>query len=1092
VVVQMGHFDSVSKMKVSYDGKYVITLAEDNYLKIWDLKIGKELKSILTIVDSVEDVLFFPTNNNYLISFKSGKILCWGLFDKIPYDTLNGHNGKIKSINFSKNSEFLISAGEDRTIRIWNLKNRVNKVYNSNDIINFAMFNYDESEIYAINVNNDLLFMNKSNGLIKESIHLDSNKINEYYILFDSDNTLVIVGSYSSNYYFFYFDKMEHKITKIVKKIFDEILNDGIHAINIKKDSAYVYNILTNESYCKFYIEPKNNDEWWGKPENFLLIPNTKQIFIARYTLVTDFIPRFQFWIYNYSNGKIINKIEVINTIINKIIISKDEKYFFIHTGDNKSQLWNIIESKLKNSTFLDPGIYYNKNLESNYFMQPDYGSYELQYYNKINFIKDISFNVNSTYELDSFCIFPLQFLKDQTLVLCFISKYGYFDGNNNLYLFDYKNKILRNLNYCQENDSFPLLVEQKENNLIICYKNKFVIIEIKSGIITLECSFEHEVLNAIANDDKNQIYVGLKDKSCKKIDLEDYTISDLFIENNIVSPIYYNSNNNTLIYFTCKDFNDFVIDIRIRDLNENRLINSMYINDIIYHFCYLSKSNLLFTSGRYDGYIKMWNINKGDLLLKLLTIYKGDYLSITPDNYYLCSKGGINAIAFVIGNEVYPPEQFDLQYNRPDIVLERIGLADPEIIKAYREAYYKRLRKMKFDTLQFRQDFHLPELKIVNKDFLWGKELSDKNIKLQIDAKDTAYTLDRINVFVNEVPVFGTNGIDLRNRNTHTFTENIPLELSDENNKIQVSVLNSAGVESIKDFFDVTYKPQKKYIPKTYFIGIGVSNYKDRNFNLNYASKDIYNLDSLYKIHDSKNLVSITLYDEQVTRENILNIRETLLKTNINDLVIVSLSGHGILDKNYNFYYATWNMKFDEPSKYGLIYDDLDKLLDSIPARKKVLFIDACNSGEVDIDLKKSDTLIAQNKKEGKEGDIPDIIDSLQKNSVLGLKNSFEIMQEIFINLTRGNGAVVISAARGYQSAFEKESFGNTGGNGAFTACIIEALTEKKSELSDKNGHITISKLKDYVIKRVEEITKGRQKPTTRTENLEYDFVVW
>jgi hypothetical protein len=398
----------------------------------------------------------------------------------------------------------------------------------------------------------------------------------------------------------------------------------------------------------------------------------------------------------------------------------------------------------------------------------------------------------------------------------------------------------------------------------------------------------------------------------------------------------------------------------------------------------------------------------------------------------------------------------------------------------------------MKFDTLQFRQDFHLPELKIVNKDSLRGKELSDKNIKLQIDAKDTAYTLDRINIFVNEVPVSGTNGIDLRNRNTHTLTENIPLELSDENNKIQVSVLNSAGVESLKDFFDVTYKPQEKYIPKTYFIGIGVSNYKDRNFNLNYASKDIYNLDSLYKIHDSKNLVSITLYDEQVTRENILKIRETLQKTNINDLVIVSLSGHGILDKNYNFYYATYDMDFKNPSKNGLIYDDLDKLLDSIPARKKVLFIDACNSGEVDIDLKKSDTLIAQNKKVGKEGDIPDIIDSLQKNSVLGLKNSFDIMQEIFINLTRGNGAMVISAARGYQSAFEKESFGNTGGNGAFTACIIEALTTKKSELSDKNGHITISKLKDYVIKRVEEITKGRQKPTTRTENLEYDFVVW
>jgi hypothetical protein len=36
------------------------------------------------------------------------------------------------------------------------------------------------------------------------------------------------------------------------------------------------------------------------------------------------------------------------------------------------------------------------------------------------------------------------------------------------------------------------------------------------------------------------------------------------------------------------------------------------------------------------------------------------------------------------------------------------------------------------------------------------------------------------------------------------------------------------------------------------------------------------------------------------------------------------------------------------------------------------------------------------------------------------------------------------------------------------------------------------VNELKDYVCKQVEILTKGDQKPTTRTELLENDFVVW
>ncbi|MCX6165845.1 MAG: caspase family protein [Ignavibacteriae bacterium] len=417
--------------------------------------------------------------------------------------------------------------------------------------------------------------------------------------------------------------------------------------------------------------------------------------------------------------------------------------------------------------------------------------------------------------------------------------------------------------------------------------------------------------------------------------------------------------------------------------------------------------------------------------------------------------------------------------------MLERIGLAPMELIESYREAYKKRLKKMNFNEDMFKEDFHLPELNILNKDELWGNETDKRNITLSIEAKDTAYALDRINVFVNEVPIFGTNGINLREQNTNLYNANITIELSDSVNKIQVSVLNQAGVESLKDFFDITYKPVEKYNPKTYFIGIGVSDYQNKDMNLNFAARDIRDLSKAYS-ERYPDVEIDTLINDKAVKEKILALKEKLLKTNVNDEIIIALSGHGILNKKYDFYYATFDMDFQNPELRGLMFDDLDKLLDSIPARKKVLLIDACNSGEVEKDSSQNSVFSNQNPI-ARTDSMSKGIRILQQDSKLGLSNSFELMQEIFVNLTRGNGAVVISAAGGYQSALE----GKQWGNGVFTYCILKGLKDREAD-KNKDGVITVSELKDYVSEQVEKLTNGRQKPTSRRENLEYDFRVW
>jgi uncharacterized caspase-like protein len=84
-------------------------------------------------------------------------------------------------------------------------------------------------------------------------------------------------------------------------------------------------------------------------------------------------------------------------------------------------------------------------------------------------------------------------------------------------------------------------------------------------------------------------------------------------------------------------------------------------------------------------------------------------------------------------------------------------------------------------------------------------------------------------------------------------------------------------------------------------------------------------------------------------TRENILAVKQKLMQTHVDDEVILYVSGHGLLDKNFDFYFATYDMNFSNPEEKGILYDDLEGLLDGIPARKKLLLMDACHSGEVD-----------------------------------------------------------------------------------------------------------------------------------------------
>jgi hypothetical protein len=154
-------------------------------------------------------------------------------------------------------------------------------------------------------------------------------------------------------------------------------------------------------------------------------------------------------------------------------------------------------------------------------------------------------------------------------------------------------------------------------------------------------------------------------------------------------------------------------------------------------------------------------------LLYTTVAIDSFDYLTRIPSGYY---QGTVNAArqSYYVTKklQVINFEQLDIKYNRPDLVLTAIGNKDTALINSYQRAYFKRIKKLGIDTASFRGDYSVPESDFKNRDSI-DFEQTKESLRLSIKGFDNTYILDRFNVWVNEVPLFGQKGISIRWRNS-------------------------------------------------------------------------------------------------------------------------------------------------------------------------------------------------------------------------------------------------------------------------------------------------------------------------------------
>lgn len=1072
-IIPKGHTAWITAIDVSPDSHYLASSSLDNSVVIWDIDSGSEIRSIplsgkiasVAFIDNENIVSYSQQNEITFINIRNGLVtkniqidkfifsnFRFNQFRMIPIyplrltpdrryalvsdysnqvkkidlqtssitSTFNTHTGYVNCIDVSSDGKYYLSGAEDKSFKVWNAKNETEYFAKNNlgsPVLSACFFNNSSSFIIGLE-NGEIQIINPELNTTDSLVNAWSD-IPVWSLKITKDNKYLISGYKNGEI------KIWDLFSKKVIKSFEENGVSPIVDLEIIQDNI----LFASASYdrtIKIYDinNPKSIKTFTGHTS-----PNSAFSYSRENNMLinSDSYGRIYFW--DFFRAKLIKTIKAEpNGYIVDIDFQNTRKQFITASWLKNIKLWDVNSQKA---------------------------------------IKKIHFEDTTSF---------VRFIPLTNLVVVGMSCNTTKNNINILSITDFS--IVKSINTGKRLSCLNISPDGKL--LVAGHKDETISIINLSDYSTIMKKFENLIVDGFYDIRFINSYQELI--IANNGNLFNWNILNNSIEKYDVSGVHsfdISPDNKYIITASGNQFLKNTYNIKCWELKTKRLVFSIITETNVKFLRFIDNGN--FIAGMEDM-VKIFDLKSQSIICNFLAIGTEDWIAFTPDNYYYCSKDIARIMSFRGDNlKIFPFSQFDLQYNRPDIVLQRIGCANIELIEKYNLAYEKRLKKMNFTESMFKSDWHIPEIEIVNRNDI-RMTTNNEQLKINLKIKDSIRVLDRINVWINNVPIYGSDGISLMEQESKMVDKKIGIQLSNGLNKIQISVLNNAGAESKKEIIETIYDPIEKRRPKLYLVSIGVSEYADREKNLKYAAKDACDLLNIYKGQNDlyESIDSITLLNKNVTLENIRMIKSKLLKSNINDQVLIFISGHGLYDKDLNYHLATYNTDFNNPTNQNsLPYGTLENILDGIPARNKILVMDACNSGELD---KEAVKIVGDSHKE-----VEKKIFKSSETNIISSNNSLDLMKELFADFRNNTGSIVISSSSGLQYSIE----GKEWGNGAFSHCLIDGLENKKADLNH-DGQIMISELQQYVHDEVPKITNGEQQPTSRVENLINDFRVW
>lgn len=485
-----------------------------------------------------------------------------------------------------------------------------------------------------------------------------------------------------------------------------------------------------------------------------------------------------------------------------------------------------------------------------------------------------------------------------------------------------------------------------------------------------------------------------------------------------------------------------------------------------------------LLITGSSDQTIKIWNNITGENLATLFVSSDNEWVIWSPQGFYEASAGGEKYIGWHINKgrdnlaEYHDVAAFSNYFHRRDVIEQLLQL------KSYNEV------AVNLNISAYSAEKIIPPSIAWLSPYATSSQVTGNEVVIKFAITSTT-PVTQVKIMGNGRPILIEDDLSISGGGETEeveFTLTVPegsnkayqvsllakdsdskvtstersiyfgavtQETTEENTSVQASTAPiTTPMKEATSRNRLTLDPveeQNQTPSNLYMVSIGVSDYENPQYNLNFAEADAVAMAETFEKQEGKmfnKVTSIMLVNENATREKILNVFQKLEKyTSADDMVIIFIASHGMNVDN-QFYIVPYDGKVENPRYSCIDWRDFSDMVGNMSA-KVVLFIDTCYSGQLgnNVGQKAQSNTEAIRTLSGKE-----------------------------------YGVVIMSAATGYEYSLEHPDWGH----GAFTLSILEGINEGKADVKG-DGTIYLRELDYYLSERVQELTGGRQHPTTQ-----------
>jgi WD40 repeat protein len=362
-----------------------------------------------------------------------------------------------------------------------------------------------------------------------------------------------------------------------------------------------------------------------------------------------------------------------------------------------------------------------------------------------------------------------------------------------------------------------------------------------------------------------------------------------------------------------------------------------------------VSADGRFLVSGSLDQTVRLWNVTTRENLLTLFHGSNGEWVVWTPSGHYASSPNGDKMIGWQINKGVdkaadyISAAQLGQHFYRPDIINAaiKLGSAKQAVAQAENTDFNLNMLTRKLP----------PRFEIISPRSGTRVTKGIVPVKLKIAANTVA--IEKFMVYVN-----GREVTPHKIRKMHPFmqkhkkTIHIPLETG--NNRITIRAKNSIGITSAELNLQYAGASQIRQ-GNLHLVSIGISQYSnlDRQRQLQFAAKDA---DAIYNLMQTKGKklysgIKATLISDNSgtlpTKRNIEQALKQLSKAQKNDTSIIFIAGHGMnIGKDYYLIPRDAKARGSQMDKNSLVsWQQIQNALVNSLGRK-ILLIDTCHAG--------------------------------------------------------------------------------------------------------------------------------------------------